>query len=213
MRRRIRARELAAFGLTCFLIFSCAPSITVSDINKYEKQQDVEKLIAALHSKDWNVASHAVAALGKVDDPRAVEALIDALRIRRPSVAAEAARSLGRKKDPRAVEPLLFLFQENHRGVNVYPAAAWALGELGDRRAVIPLCLDLLLPWGRGQSARALGKIKDSRAVEVLIIALEFQDDRRSNSAWALKEITGKDFGEDRSKWRMWFEQNKDKFQ
>jgi HEAT repeat protein len=179
----------------------------------------VEPLIAALEHKNKNVSEGAARALGNIKDPRAVEPLIAALSYKndRPSkdlTETAAARALGKIKDPRAVEPLIAFFKEKYHSRGGYEAAAWALGELRDPHAVPILCADILVLYtrGGGESATALGKIKDPRTVPVLIEALKYQDKRRSSSAWALQNITGKDFGEDRSKWRMWLEENKDTF-
>jgi HEAT repeat protein len=174
----------------------------------------VEPLIAALKHKNHNVSACAAVALGNIKDPRAVEPLITALKYGKGFTGGAAARALGKIKDPRAVEPLMAFFKEKGHVVSAYRDAAWALGELRDPRAVIILCADLLVLYtsGGGESATALGKIKDPRTVPVLIEALKYQDDRRRKSAWALQDITGKDFGEDRSKWRMWLEENKGTF-
>lgn len=51
--------------------------------------------------------------------------------------------------------------------------AAWALGEIGDARAVEPLIQALKDKGVRGNAAEALGKIKDTKAVEPLIQALK----------------------------------------
>jgi HEAT repeat protein len=59
-------------------------------------------------------------------------------------------------------------------------------------------------------AAWALGEIKDRRAVKPLIDALGDQiKDVRKKAALALKEITGKDFGKDPAKWQEWWEKNK----
>jgi hypothetical protein len=78
--------------------------------------------------------------------------------------------------------------------------AAWALGHLGDARAVDPLIasLDFSRPYASGEdaftlnmvAAWALGKLEDPRAVEPLIRALSNAcDDFVWIAAWALGEI------------------------
>ena len=59
---------------------------------------------------------------------------------------------------------------------------------------------------------KALAGIKDNNAEACLIIALRDKDlNVRANAAWALKEITGEDFGENAKKWQEWREKNKEK--
>jgi HEAT repeat protein len=57
-------------------------------------------------------------------------------------------------------------------------AAAGALGDIGDKRAVEPLigALSDDKTWVRRSAVEALGEIGDSRAVEPLIKALEDED-------------------------------------
>ena len=65
----------------------------------------------------------------------------------------------------------------------------------------------------RQRSARALGTIKETGAVEALIAALKDQDSRvRAEAAGALSKITGKDFGQDHGKWDTWWQKNKSAF-
>jgi HEAT repeat protein len=186
----------------------------------------VEPLIAALEHKNKNVSACAAVALGNIRDPRAVEPLIAALKHKYDDVSEGAARALGNIKDPRAVEPLIAaLSYKNDRPPKnlTKTAAARALGKIKDPRAVEPLIAFFkekyhsrggyeATAWALGELRDPLGKIKDPRTVPVLIEALKYQDKRRSSSAWALQEITGKDFGEDHSKWRMWLEENKGTF-
>jgi hypothetical protein len=66
----------------------------------------------------------------------------------------------------------------------------------------------------RNNAARALGKLKDFRAVELLIIILKNENPPliRVYAAEALRNITGKDFGHDPEKWQVWWEENKAKY-
>ena len=66
-------------------------------------------------------------------------------------------------------------------------------------------------------AVEVLGKIGDSRAVELLIAVLKDKDWRirknvRKQAALALRKITGKYLGEDPEKRQKWWEQNKEKF-
>ena len=59
------------------------------------------------------------------------------------------------------------------------------------------------------QAAKTLVKI-GRPSIEPLIKALRSKDDRvLDNGSWALKEITGEDFGRDFSKWQDWWVKQK----
>jgi HEAT repeat protein len=113
-------------------------------------------------------------------------------------------------KDYRAVEQIIKTL--NDKSLNVLCYAIYALGEIGDDRAVRPL-IDVLLKKDfftcksgdgstspehsfdpRTEAAVALGKIKDSRAVEALIEVIEEKIDYGliEKSAWALGELGNK---------------------
>lgn len=57
---------------------------------------------------------------------------------------------------------------------------------------------------------KALARVKDNNVETCLVIALRNRDPNvRANAAWAWKEITGEDFGEDSRKWQEWWLKNK----
>lgn len=113
-------------------------------------------------------------------------------------------------KDYRAVEQIIKTL--NDKSLNVLCYATYALGKIGDKRAVTPL-IDILLKKDfctytnakgsmfpehscdpRLEAAAALGKIKDKRAIQTLIKVMEEKgdDDLIEKSAWALSEIEDK---------------------
>jgi HEAT repeat protein len=52
---------------------------------------------------------------------------------------------------------------------------------------------------------RSLGKMRNPRVVESLIAALgNRREIVRVEATWALKKLTGEDFGSDRERWRQW---------
>jgi hypothetical protein len=85
-------------------------------------------------------------------------------------------------------------------------------GHLVSARYVKDLGYEVTTP-GK-EAALALAKIgKFEPAVESLITALRHKDEIvRMNASEALKEITGKDFGDDPLKWQRWWDQNKEQF-
>jgi len=92
----------------------------------------------------------------------------------------------GEKATPELIRAL------GNRDADVRSAAAWALGELGDSRAAVPLEGRLKdEDWNvRVSVAHSLGKIKVLGAVESLIAVLDDQErEVRYTTVWALGEI------------------------
>jgi HEAT repeat protein len=96
-----------------------------------------------------------------------------------PSERCSAAFKLARLANSRALEPLFNALNEDiipFRSSYVREAAAQALGELGDKRAVKPLLSVLKKYSDAGRTGRAaataLGRLGDRRAVESLIDVL-----------------------------------------
>jgi len=141
---------------------------------------DVKGLIKTLcydrgeYGKSEEVQQAAAEALREIGTP-AVTPLITAVKDRKQSEHCRfaAAKMLG-QMDTLAVEPLIVLLTDND---NFVPgAAALALGEIGDARAVEPLITALTLtqnPNAVVEAAWALSKIGDIRAVEPTIELLE----------------------------------------
>ncbi|HHT9120077.1 MAG TPA: HEAT repeat domain-containing protein [Candidatus Hypogeohydataceae bacterium YC41] len=167
----------------------------------------IEPLIATLKNTDVYVRREAAETLGKSKDSRAVEPLVATLKDKDEdwAVRRKAAEALGKIKDSRAVEPLIDAFRDER----VEREATFSLAEIG-KPAVEPLIATLKDGDShvRQNAAEALGRIKDTSAVEPLIAALK-QDYLRASAAWALWMITGEDFGEDSKKWQEWWEKNK----
>lgn len=113
-------------------------------------------------------------------------------------------------RDYRAVGQILKTLNDNH--LNVVSYAIYALGEIGNDKAVITL-MDILLKkdfptcknvdsltfseyWSdpRSEAAVALGKIKDKRAFKALMMVIEEKgnDSLIEKSAWALSELGDK---------------------
>jgi HEAT repeat protein len=98
-----------------------------------------------------------------------VSQLIAQLAAPERPVRCNAAIELGRAKDPRAVPALIDLLDEcdNVSGAGQY--AAWALGEIGDRRAVEPLLAAVRKRYLSSAAITALVKLRDERALEPII--------------------------------------------
>ncbi|HNS51657.1 MAG TPA: HEAT repeat domain-containing protein [Anaerolineae bacterium] len=145
----------------------------------------VEPLIVALKRP----SAAAAQILGRIGDIRAVEPLVGALGYSDERVHHAAAQALGQIGNP-ALERLVALLDTYRRETSRHMSdwAENALVQIG-APAVEPLIA--VLKHGsssaqRDNAARALGRIRDARAVEPLIAALRGDS---AGAAWALGEI------------------------
>jgi len=163
-------------------------------------------LIGALKDEWQQVRRAAASALGAIGDARAVEALIDALGDKDYDVRHAATCALGHFKDKRAVDPLIAVLLRDDGYLR--QAAAQALGEIGDTRAVRPLVTALRTarsPAAQTTVTQVLIKMGQP-AIGSLIAALGDRDlSVRWHAAFALRRITGEDFGLDRAAWDTWW--------
>ena len=99
---------------------------------------NLKKLLEELKSEDCIDREEAAEDLGRLGDIRASDSLIAALEDEEPYVRGAAATSLGVLKVIGAVEPLLDMLKTEYR-TDVLRDIAFALGEIGDKRAIEPL--------------------------------------------------------------------------
>jgi hypothetical protein len=86
------------------------------------------------------------------------------------------------------------LLQIRDRNLRTREAAVRELGELGDRRAILPL-IDVM---------------DDENFISAEAIAWEaIVANYRITVAGALRKITGQDFGTDSAQWKAWYEENR----
>jgi len=159
-------------------------------LGKIQDPRAVEPLSIALKDSEYVVTVLAAKALGEIGKP-AVEVLIAALTDPSPDVRMNAAKALGEIKDERAIDPLIAAMNDSDLSVRRY--ASTAFGKIG-KSTPLPgnLTEDLKSqdPAKRAEVIRALGDMKDKRAVEPLISALKDESWQvRRNAAMALGEI------------------------
>ena len=97
----------------------------------------LDELIDGLSNSDKNVRKNCAKALGEISNPKSIDALIKALSDSNKWVRRESSSALS-KMGSEAVEPLIQCLDD--ADWRVKGAAAWALGNLKDNRAVTPLC-------------------------------------------------------------------------
>jgi len=128
-----------------------------------------QALINALEDPSAAVCAEAALALGEIQDTRSIPALLPLLQAKQADVQYAAVWALDRIADPAAVAPLLALYPKT-TDVGLRDEIVSALAHIADPRAT-----DLLLAVlkdgtlrQRCYAARALGALKEIRAVEAL---------------------------------------------
>jgi len=144
--------------------------------------QAVEALMATLKDKDEDeaVCRMAIGALGWIWDLPPLIRLSD----RDATVRQEAAAALGRLGDKRAIEPLLAILRDRDEGVR--RGAISSLGQIWDLPQLVRLGDDEADIWQ--DAAADLGQLRDGRAVEPLIAALQ---DSNAAVRWAAAKALG----------------------
>jgi HEAT repeat protein len=142
----------------------------------------LEPLLAALKHGSVRVRAGAAEGLGGLEDLRALEPLLAAATEDAFAVRRKAIRALGALKHPDALKPLIDVFRGPH--AKLREEAAGALRSFGE--AAIPVLTDSLSdedPEARAKAVQLLGSLKDSRAVEPLLLALDDADGTVRSSA------------------------------
>lgn len=124
--------------------------------------------------------------LGQTKSPLTVEELVDALSDPRFYVRFEAIVSIARRgPDPQLMDALIHVLEGNDPALSVI--AAWALGRIGDQRALGPLRKGLEAPYRsiRVHCARSLGTLGDREVIPLLLERLAIESDRGLQVAYA----------------------------
>jgi HEAT repeat protein/Na+/melibiose symporter-like transporter len=124
--------------------------------------------------------------LGQAKSPLTVDELLEALEDPRFNVRFEAIISIARMPaDGRLIDALVEILEGSELALTV--VAAWALGRLGDKRAIEPLRRSLTSSYRsvRAHSARALGALGDREVAPLLLERLNEESDRGLQMAYA----------------------------
>ena len=155
-------------------------------------------LLEALKAPETPVRMAALGQLENYRDPACVGPLVERLKDQDAALRARAARMLGALASKAAQEPLAALLADNDAQVRM--AAAEGLAELGDARAnqvLFPIVQQAAaiknnIPGSRSLdiAIEAMGRTREKRAVEPLLVLLESGDaDVRRGAALALGHI------------------------
>ncbi|MBN2038180.1 MAG: HEAT repeat domain-containing protein [Chitinispirillaceae bacterium] len=193
-------------------------------------------LISMLEDRDGDVRTYAASALAALADPQSTAPMIKALKDARHTVRKNACIALGRMRSRSATAPLLTALADIHPAVRAQAASALAAiadtaavnplcAALKDKNSVV-----------RKSAALALEQIRDPRAIPSLYSAIQSPRDSlhpvmervlkahteiplliaalddsnnlvRENAAYILWLLTGKDIGEDKQAWTVWYKQ------
>ena len=154
-------------------------------------QQRVRRVVQNVHAPE---ARRQLLAMG----PKAEAELLRMFRSDRSVYRPRVIRALGMVRSKAAVAELIALLAGND-AMEAH-AAVWALGEIGDRRACVPLCrlIEKLRPHHgtlRGEALVALQHVADKRAVPTLEKLAASDDYATAGRALgALQAVTGEDY-------------------
>jgi HEAT repeat protein len=151
----------------------------------------LEQIHERVRTGDAELRMCACQALGVIGNKKSIDVLIEALRDGNEWGRIYAAIGLGHIGDQRAIIPLIKSLSD--RNAEVHRNIMKAFEKLGSQ--VFPILEkstespDIVL---RRNSAVAIGKLKDPRGIDLLVLLLEDQEDRvRSSAAEALGDFPG----------------------
>jgi HEAT repeat protein/Na+/melibiose symporter-like transporter len=146
----------------------------------------LESLVRFYRAKDERDAITVTEQLGQTQSPLTVDELLEALADPRFYVRFEAIVSISRRgPDERLVDALVEVLRGDEPALSVI--AAWALGRMGDRRAIEPLRegLDARYRSIRAHCVRSLGSLEDAEVAPVLLERLASETDDGLKLAYA----------------------------
>ncbi|MBN1977832.1 MAG: MFS transporter [Anaerolineae bacterium] len=146
----------------------------------------LESLVRFYRARDERDAIAVTERLGQTHSPLTVDELLDALADPRFYVRFEAIVSIARRgPDERLVAALVEVLRGDEPALSVI--AAWALGRMGDKRAIEPLRagLDARYRSVQAHCVRSLGSLEDVEIAPVLLERLAGETDDGLKLAYA----------------------------
>jgi MFS family permease len=172
--RRIRAEGKISVGQFAGLFFHGNPILAVESLIRFHLAKD-EPAIVSITER-----------LGQSKSPLTVDELLDALADPRFYVRFEAIVSIARRgPDERLLKALVRVLEGNDPALSVI--AAWALGRIGDPRAVESLRNGLQAPYRsvKAHAARSLATLGDLESIPLLKNQLNDETDIGLQIAYA----------------------------
>lgn len=180
---------------------------TILALSKFGKPA-LEPLLDCLKDKDWDIRKSTVQVLENFKVLRTIEALIECMKDECKLAPAnkdnyiivyDIAYVLARMGEL-AVEPLIVCLNDGR--LEVQCAAARALGEIKDKRAIEPLIQCLR----KRQKKHFYGSMDESTPLVGIGNNFTYFD-LHIEVKEALKKIAGEDFGTSYSRWQRWYNQ------
>ncbi|MGA2553927.1 MAG: HEAT repeat domain-containing protein [Smithella sp.] len=157
----------------------CVRRVASKSLGIYKDTRAAKPLCKLLQDTDGEVRENATRSLSSINDPDSVPCLIGALKDRNSSVRKYAVIALGDIGDPSAVEPILQMMNQDDSGIrDVNQRKKYRQDNYFLTEEVI----------------KALGRLKDSRAVDLLTDILSNDDIFKYELKQSLKMITGKEY-------------------
>jgi len=172
--RGVRADSTVGVGEFAGMFLRGNPLLAVGSLIRYHR------------AKDERTAVTMTERLGETESPLTVEELLEALADPRFYVRFEAIVSIARRgPDARLTEALTRVLEDSEPALNVI--AAWALGRIGDERAIEALRAGLDAPYRSVQAhcARSLGSLSDTAIAPRLLERLAQEMDVGLRIAYA----------------------------
>jgi serine/threonine-protein kinase len=144
----------------------------VEVLNVVGDESSVKYLLKAIRDADWWVRSRAADALGKIGGPVVIGSALALVSDKDEEIRRTAIEILNQTKDERALEHLIEATRDSDWWV--CERAVDALGEIGSKKAV-PRLLEMMKanPKSIPSVVRALGKIGDTGATDIVLAALD----------------------------------------
>ncbi len=172
--RNVRADSAVTTGEFAAMFFRGNPFMAMESLIRYHR------------AKDERAAVSVTERLGRTQSPLTVDELLEALSDPRFYVRFEAIVSIARRApDVRLMAALVKVLEGDEPALST--VAAWALGRIGDERAIEPLREGLGARYRSVQAhcARSLGSLGDKEILPVLLERLENETDAGLRVAYA----------------------------
>jgi MFS family permease len=173
--RMVRADGRISVGEFAGLFFHGNPILAMESLIRYQMAGDERAIVVATER------------LGQARSPLTADELIEVLSDPRFNARFEAIVSIARSRGPdeRLIDALSDVLGGNEPALGV--VAAWAMGRIGDKRALKPLRGGLNAPYRSIQAhcARSLGTLGDTKAIPLLVERLNVETDHGLQIAFA----------------------------